>query len=119
MDISGADTVIPGTPSPNEDLFIVRWLRAEWPDFVLDDSSATERYEFEGLREFFVYQTRVDLEAWKDSGFTEETEDTMIHFVIGEKSTTIVSAGPGFKTHDLAIRLRDAIILHRKAREAS
>ncbi|MBX3227096.1 MAG: hypothetical protein KF837_07280 [Labilithrix sp.] len=54
--------------------------------------------------ELFVYRTRSDFESWIEKGATDENSDTMIHVILGEQSTTLVTAGPESETLRLGLR---------------
>ena len=57
-------------------------LRAAWPEAIVVGSP----------QEMFVYRDEVAREAWRRLGATRENAHTMVHIVLGSKTTTIVTA---------------------------
>jgi len=109
MMIGGEDTVVIGAPLEGEGEFILSRLRAQWTDAVVERDSS------DSAQEFFVYRTQEDHEAWQKDGCADENKDSMIHVILGEHSTTIVSADPGSRTHEFASKLYNDVMARRAA----
>ncbi len=125
------DTVIPGAGASDEGAFIVAHIYGHWPSMVVQEASsallhfahtlmelreATFLASVAKMREFFIYKTMADCESWSADGRSEKNADTMIHVLLGETSTTLVSAGANSETLGLVVKLRTHIIQHRKER---
>ncbi len=65
------------------------------------------------MTEFFVYKSRADFESWATDGASDANVDRMIHVMLGAKSTTFVTDGPGSSTYKLAAALVPSMRGHR------
>jgi len=98
--IGGHDMVLDGAGPSDEGVVIVSELRRVWPELVVQDAEAGEAVApagpsiermIERMTEFFVYRSRADFESWMARGATEANADTMVHVILGEASTTLVT----------------------------
>lgn len=116
--IGGRDIVVRGEPAEGELAFVVSWLRRHaWPDLVVQDDEeetlSTDDRRLATAREVFVYASRAACEAWARDGGVEANLDTMIQVIVGAGATTLVTADPGTRTHQLGGQLRDALLARR------
>jgi len=114
MTIGGSDTVIDGAPALGEGRFIVTWLKSKWPALLVEDVDADAPVAHDApsvgqMAEFFVYESRKAFETWTASGRTDQNDDSMIHVLLGDTSTTLVHS----RASTLAKSLRDAIVAWR------
>jgi hypothetical protein len=105
--IGGCDTVLEGACRPDDTRIVVGTLKHAWPELVVQDAArniavAAEDPAVASMKQFFVYRSQLDFEAWNTKGATLETDDTMIHVLLGEESMTLVNAGPGTETYVLS-----------------
>src|SRR5580698_9896865 len=120
--IGGADIVVEGVGALGEGPFIISWLHETWGDLVVQDAAADDAVapsdpSVATMREFFVYRSRPDFESWMREGAADDNADTMIHVILGDRSTTVVTARAGSQTYRLATALRDIVLLRRVMRE--
>jgi hypothetical protein len=97
--IGGADIVIeyPGVMRASGGLDIaVRRIAARWPDFVIQDATAGNRFDsysqipFASLSEVFVYRDSLALESWKELGADPSNANSMVHLIADDCGLTIV-----------------------------
>jgi len=120
--IGGADILVEGVGALGEGPFIISWLHETWGDLVVQDAAADDAVgpsdpSVATMREFFVYRSRPDFESWMREGAADDNADTMIHVILGDRSTTVVTARAGSQTYRLATALRDIVLLRRVMRE--
>jgi hypothetical protein len=116
--IGGHDMVLDGAGPADEGVFLVSELRRVWPELVVQNAEAEEAVSpdapsIERMTEFFVYRSRGDFDSWTAHGATEANADTMIHVILGEVSTTLVTHRAGSASYGHAEKLGRAVIMHR------
>ncbi len=116
--IGGLDIVLRGRGADGEGAFILSRLQGVWHGLVVQEASAEKAVRplddsVAAMREFFVYRSRADFESWMKEGATDDNADKMIHVLLGDTSTTMVTAGPPSETSKLGWALHDAIIARR------
>jgi hypothetical protein len=125
--IGGTDFVLPGKPIRDEAFFVLRALRAEWPQLVVQeaDQSVTEPVGSpnlwkRALREFFVYRSAADHASWQQQGATAENGDTMMHVLLTKDGITLVAdSTPSSSTARVAAELLVALRAQRAWRSAA
>jgi hypothetical protein len=120
--IGGHDHVLIGAGPPDEPNVILTGLLRVWPDLVVQDADsdaavAPKDAAIGRMTEFFIYRSRDDFHSWAAEGATDANQDTMIHVLLGLRSTTIVSDRKGSVTYDLAERLVTDLVKHRTLSE--
>ena len=84
-------------PSAGTVDFVLRLLRAVWPEAVVDDVE-DERgprpidamFPARALHELLVYRDAASQHAWDEHGATDETNDSMIHILTDNDGLTFV-----------------------------
>lgn len=89
------DIVLEAPPdAPVAELILGR-VRRLWLDAWFQDADEDEVYRLSDIqvvvrggrsREFYIYQDRSSVEAWKQDGATPENLETMLYFLIGDIS---------------------------------
>jgi hypothetical protein len=95
--IGGADMVLSGRTTSREADLILRALRTEWPDGMVQRADEADAKPLRELRfpivergEFIVYRDRENSTAWREKGATPENADAMIHFIVADDCVTVV-----------------------------
>lgn len=75
---------------------IINKIKEIWPDFILqnsefEDSNTEEEILFQKPSEFFVYKNKYYFHEWDKYGCIEENYNTMIHILINENHTKLIS----------------------------
>jgi hypothetical protein len=125
--IGGTDLVLAGKPSGDEAFFVIRALRAEWPELVVQEadrlepeSAGSQALWARPLREFFVYRSRADYASWQRSGATSENSDTMVHVLLtGDALTLVADSSPSSSTVRLSKEILVALRVQRAWRSAA
>jgi hypothetical protein len=112
--LTASDIVVPGAGGAEEGTWIVKRVKESWPDAMVQEASSEEIVwpedsSISKMREFFIYESLESALAWAMSGAVAATNDSMIHVLLGQASTTLVAAGPGTRTLELAEALRGEI----------
>lgn len=120
--IGGCDMVLAGSGPPDEGVFLVSVLHRIWPDLVVQDASADdvvtpEDPSIANITEFFAYRSLADFRSWAADGASDANGDTMIHAILGPKSTTFVTEAAGSETYRHALVLRRELTVHRVVTE--
>jgi hypothetical protein len=116
------DIVVEGAGAPGEGLFIVWRLCEDWKDLVVEDAGSDGAVgptdpSILTMREFFVFRSRDDWQVWLDAcgvPGTPEAADTMIHVLLDDLSTTMVTSPSGSRTHALGCMMKEAIVSRRE-----
>lgn len=82
MVIGGCDLVIPVKPTKEARDLILRHVDATWPMMSL------ERVDYDD--EWFIYRDPKARHSWDDWGGIDENQDSMLHFLFGADSFTVV-----------------------------
>jgi hypothetical protein len=120
--IGGYDVFESGSTS-NVDLdVLLRCVRAEWPNGVLEvaDGSTTMSIR-EGLKrrwdapcEFFLYESRTSYDAWTRDGFTDEHSSSMLSVTVEPDGIAFVVDAKDSRSHQLVAQATDAIRNNRR-----
>jgi len=103
--ISGNDIII-HTTSPSEIAEqILKMIRLEWNDMVIEDADTGETFEFviPGFQkiphEFFVYENAAIKQLWDDEGACNANANTMFHVLLQAQQVTVVVDDPSITSN--------------------
>ncbi|MGK3967046.1 hypothetical protein WMF38_23095 [Sorangium sp. So ce118] len=95
--IGGADIVLYGQTKAHDTDLLVRGIRTEWPDAIIqhaDDENGVPIREFRfpviGPVELIVYRDNASYQSWMSKGAAVDNQDTMIHLIVADDSVTLV-----------------------------
>lgn len=114
--IGGADLILHGKTTAHDTDVLVRGLRSEWPDAMIqhaDEVDATPLRGFHfpllGPAELFVYRDLESYQSWKEHGATPDNQDAMIFIIVSDDCVTLVVDQPGSTLAALARDLLGAL----------
>lgn len=101
MEIGGIELNIVISDSYNLRPFIERFIKNRWPDFQVEKQDDSE---------WFFFKNKEQEQAWNLFGATEQTQDTMIHFIFDEHSLSVITHHEEFsETKRMALELEQAL----------
>lgn len=104
--IGGHDISFPAQPAAERMEGMIRLVVNSWREAIVENAETGEQLDgrFVGFqpipREVLVYRNSAAREAWTKDGATRENANTMLHFVCGSDSVTLVLDDP----QDVAIQ---------------
>lgn len=99
MMIGGEDIQLALESGPSADTvgYVLRLLRAVWPEAVVDDVDdergprpINAMFPARRFHELLVYRDAASQLAWDEKGATDETNDSMIHILTDDDGLTFV-----------------------------
>ncbi len=118
--IGGADLVLRGRTRAHDTDILVRGIRSEWPDAMIqhaDEGDAAPirsfRLPVSGPAELIVYRDRSSYQSWRDHGATMDNQDAMLHVIVSDDSVTLVVDRPASALAKVACDLLDALRANR------
>lgn len=124
--IGGADLVLHGRTMPHDTDILVRGIRSEWPDAMIqrvDEADATPIRRFRlpvlGPAELIVYRDRASYQSWREHGATADNQDAMILLIISDDAVTLVVDQPRSALAGLAWDLLGALRPNRIVLQAA
>ena len=99
--IGGADLILRGQTKAHDTDMLVRGIRSEWPDAMIqpvDKNDATPirnfRFPVFGPTELIVYRDAASYQSWMDHGETADNQDAMILIIVTGDAVTLVVDRP-------------------------
>jgi hypothetical protein len=124
--IGGADLVLHGRTKAHDTDILVRGIRSEWPNAMIqrvDEADATPIRNFRlpifGPAELIVYRDRASYQSWKDHGATADNQDAMILLIVSDDAVTLVVDQPSSALAELAWDLLGALRPNRIVLQAA
>lgn len=110
--IGGADIILGGQTRAHDADFLVRGIRSEWPNALIqrvDEHDAVPARQFRlplvGLVELFLYRDTASYLSWGTYGATADNQAAMIHMIVSDDSVTLVVDHENSALADLAREL--------------
>lgn len=124
--IGGADIVLHGRTKAHDTDILVRGIRSEWPDAMIQradevDAAPIRSFPFPvfGPAELIVYRDRASYQSWKNHGASADNQDAMIHLLVSDDAVTLVVDRPGSALAELAWDLLIALRPNRIVLQAA
>jgi len=118
--IGGADLILRGQTKAHDTDMLVRGIRSEWPDAMIqpvDKNNATSirnlRFPVLGPTELIVYRDAASYQSWMDRGATADNQDAMILIIVTGDAVTLVVDRPQSDLAALAWDLLNALRSNR------
>lgn len=118
--IGGADLILRGRTKPHDTDMLVRGIRSEWPDAMIqpvDRNDATSirslRFPVLGPTELIVYRDAASYQSWMEHGATAENQEAMILIIVTGDAVTLVVDRPQSDLAALAWDLLSALRSNR------
>ncbi|WP_437610718.1 hypothetical protein WMF20_03660 [Sorangium sp. So ce834] len=110
--IGGADIVLYGQTKAHDTDLLVRAIRTEWPNAVIqhaDKENGVPIREFHfpviGPAELIVYRDNASYQSWTSKGAAADNQDAMIHLIVADDNVTLVVDRPDSALADMAREL--------------
>jgi hypothetical protein len=114
--LGGADIVLYGQTKAHDTDLLVRGIRTEWPNAVIQHAGkeiGTPIREFRfpvvGPAELLVYRDNASYESWRSKGAAADNQDAMTHLIVADDSVTLVVDRPDSALADMARELLAAL----------